>query len=98
MAANSATHAMLAADLPAFTAADCAFLAEFQSKPNWKTVGPEERARYQSLRARLKSLSQYVAAAAEAGVALTAAESTQNVSGHAAADMWCCVYPAPAGH
>jgi hypothetical protein len=48
---------MLAADLPAFTATDCAFLAEFQAKPNWKTVGAEQRPSYQSLRLETSACS-----------------------------------------
>src|SRR5918911_397994 len=91
-------QATLAADQPAFKAADCAFLAQFASKPNWKTVTDEQRAHYQGLRARLKNLSRHVAAAAASGIALDSAESAQNVSGHAAPDMWCCVFPTAAGH
>src|SRR5438270_3953642 len=80
-----------------FSAADSAFLAHFASKPNWKAVDPKQRAGYKELRARLKHLAQKVAAT-QSAVDLRPNESAQNVSGHAAADMWCCVYPAAAGH
>ena len=78
-------------DLRTFTVADCEFLAGFATGPNWKTVQPAQRLYYQGLRARLRSLSLYVASTARTGIPLSRKESAQAPSGRAAGDMWCCV-------
>jgi hypothetical protein len=81
------------AGAPAFSAADCAFLLGYDQRPSWATVPAQDRERFKSLRARMKTLAIGVSDATES-VELLAYQSAQNVNGRTAGDMWCCVYPA----
>jgi MoxR-like ATPase len=84
--------------MPAFTQADCEFLARFDSRPSWGTVAPEDRAVFRDMRKRLKTLATSLASSSTGSVPLTAYGSSQNVNGKTARDMWCCVYPSSSDH
>ena len=78
-----------------FTQEDCAVFDRYPNPVRWDeaNVSAEDKARFKSIRERLKPIAEWLAASTQIDVLLKPDTSLFQTNGRSVRELWCCVYP-----